>query len=152
MFFPDRDVVHQVLRTQVDDKVFLSVGEKEVDPGWSSVDMSRSRRIQELPDLDEGNQIKVWKMRLRTDETKPPARHTEASLLAAMEHAGKIVDEDSPNEQETEFGIGTPATRADIILGLYRCSAATPKLKQAEGTLKKTTSTFLYADTAIYSK
>ena len=91
------------------------MGEKEVDPGWSSVDMSRSRRIQELPDLDEGNQIKVWKMRLRTDETKPPAPHTEASLLSAMEHAGVILPEDSSDDKETEYGIGTPATRAATI-------------------------------------
>ena len=54
-------------------------------------------------------------MRLRTDTTKPPAPHTEASLLSAMEHAGAIVPEDSIDDKEIEFGIGTPATRAATI-------------------------------------
>lgn len=115
MFYPDRDVIHQRIKTAVDGGVFLSVGEKEYDPGWSIVDTSRRSRMQVLPELEDGEHIAVKGMRVRTDQTKPPAPHTEASLLAAMEHAGKIVSEDSSDDQETEFGIGTPATRAATI-------------------------------------
>ena len=115
MFFPDRHVLHQKLHISVDDRVFVSYGEKEYDPGWGVVDKSRQNKLQELPEMDEGDQIKVISMRVRTDATKPPAPHTEASLLAAMEHAGKMVSEDSMDDQESEYGIGTPATRAATI-------------------------------------
>ena len=115
MFYPDRDVFHQTIRMSVDDREFLSEGEKVKDAGWSSVDTSRKSNMQELPELREGNMVQVLSMRLRTDQTKPPAPHTEASLLATMEHAGRIVPEYSTDDNETEFGIGTPATRAAII-------------------------------------
>ena len=65
--------------------------------------------------MEDEQQVTVLSMRVRTDQTKPPAPHTEASLLAAMEHAGKIVPEDSRDDKETEFGLGTPATRAATI-------------------------------------
>ena len=115
MFFPDRDVIHQKIKTDVAGRVFVSTGENEIDPGWSIVDTSRRRKAQELPDLEEGSTVKILRMRVRTAETKPPAPHTEASLLAAMEHAGKIVPEDSSDDKETEYGLGTPATRAATI-------------------------------------
>ena len=115
MFFPDRKVIHQKIETVVNGKVFLSVGECVLEPGWSVVDLSRNIQIQELPAVDEGDRVGVSKMRLRSDKTKPPAPHTEASLLAAMEHAGAFVPEDSVDDKETEFGIGTPATRAATI-------------------------------------
>lgn len=115
MFFEDRDVLHQKIETSLDGNVFRSGGEKVLKEGWSAVDTSRRNRVQELPELKEGDMVKVSGIRLRTDATKPPAPHTEASLLNAMEHAGKIVPEDSPDERESEFGIGTPATRAATI-------------------------------------
>ena len=58
---------------------------------------------------------------------KPPAPHTEASLLNAMEHAGKIIDEETLEDHEEEYGIGTPATRADTIEKLLKKQMATRK-------------------------
>ena len=115
MFFPDRDVLHQTFKITIDGRTFLSIGEKEVEAGWSSVDTSKRNSVPELPELRKGDCVRVTGMRLRTDQTKAPAPHTEASLLAAMEHAGKIVPEDSLDDKETEYGIGTPATRAATI-------------------------------------
>ncbi len=115
MFYPDREVYCQVMKTEVDGHIFLSKGESVRTPGWSVVDTSRRFHVGALPELKKGNQVQVNEMRVRTDKTKPPAPHTEASLLAAMEHAGKIVPEDHTDDQETEFGIGTPATRAATI-------------------------------------
>ena len=115
MFYPDRDVLHQTFKITIDGRTFLSIGEKEVEAGWSSVDTSKRNSVPELPELRKGDRVRVTGMRLRTDQTKAPAPHTEASLLAAMEHAGKIVPEDSLDDKETEFGIGTPATRAATI-------------------------------------
>ncbi len=115
MFYPDRHVFKQKLQVSVDGWIFVSSGEKVLDPGWSVVDTSNKNKTPELPDLSEGDQISVETMRLRKDTTKPPAPHTEASLLTAMEHAGKIITEDSQDDREEEYGIGTPATRAATI-------------------------------------
>ena len=115
MFFPDRVVIHQKIKTMVDGRRFLSIGEKEVQAGWKAVDKSRNSQLQVIPDLNVRDSVTVTRMRLRTDQTKAPAPHTEASLLAAMEHAGKVVPENSTDDTETEYGIGTPATRAATI-------------------------------------
>ena len=115
MFYPDRSILCRTVKTSVDGQIFLSTGENELDLGWSAVDRSRLSRAQFLPELEENAQVTVKNMRVRTDQTKPPAPHTEASLLAAMEHAGKIIPEDSTEDHEEEYGIGTPATRAATI-------------------------------------
>ena len=115
MFFPDRVTMKQTIKVRVDDRVFLSHGEKVIESGWSEVDNKRLDHVQTLPDLKENSQVTIKNMEVKIDQTKPPVPHTEASLLLAMEHAGKIVPEDSEDDTETEFGIGTPATRAATI-------------------------------------
>lgn len=115
MFYPERNIVRQTIKTSVDGHVFLSTGEMELAPGWSQVDHSRRSRMQTLPLIGVDTKVVVKNLRVRTDQTKPPAPHTEASLLAAMEHAGKIISDDTAEVHETEFGIGTPATRAATI-------------------------------------
>lgn len=114
MFLPDLKYIDQELITSVDGKEFLSKGVKVVAGGWSEVDKSRGVKLQQLPDMAEGAQTTISSIRVRTDKTKPPIPHTEASLLLAMEHAGKAASGDDVHG-EKEFGIGTPATRADII-------------------------------------
>ena len=115
MFLPDRVVKRQKLITCINNLEFRSCGEKVVFLGWSSADYSYYSFAKELPDVNEGDKVTVKGMRVRMDQTKPPAPHTEASLLNAMEHAGKIVEEEMVDAREKEYGIGTPATRADII-------------------------------------
>ena len=120
MFFADRVVSRQTVRTCIDDAEFLSFGEKAVAEGWSAVDHSHRSSVRELPEVSKGDIVRVRSMRVRTDQTRPPAPHTEASLLNAMEHAGKITRDETEETQETEYGIGTPATRADIIEKLLK--------------------------------
>ena len=60
-------------------------------------------------------------------KTKPPARYTEATLLSAMEGAGKLIDDDELREAMAEKGLGTPATRAAIIEGLIPRSTCTAR-------------------------
>ncbi len=127
MFYPDRKILQQRIKTSIDGKVFLSLGERELEPGWSTVDLSRSSQVQQLPFVQKGDKVEVSRVRLRTDKTKPPAPHTEASLLAAMEHASAIVPEDSIDDKETGFGIGTPATRAATIEKLIEKEMAVRK-------------------------
>ncbi len=70
---------------------------------------------QQLPRLIEGEQVKTSKIESARKETKPPRRYSDASLLGAMETAGKLVDDDELREAMKDSGIGTPATRAAII-------------------------------------
>jgi DNA topoisomerase-3 len=65
-----------------------------------------------------GEQVRVENVDVNALKTKPPARYTEATLLSAMEGAGKLIDDDELREAMAEKGLGTPATRAAIIEGL----------------------------------
>jgi DNA topoisomerase-3 len=72
-------------------------------------------REQQLPKLEQGEQAEVRSVESEEKETKPPRRYSEGSLLAAMETAGKLVEEEELREAMKDSGIGTPATRAAII-------------------------------------
>src|SRR5580704_14989046 len=70
---------------------------------------------QQLPRLLQDEQVQTRKIESLRNETKPPRRYSDASLLGAMETAGKLVDDDELREAMKDSGIGTPATRAAII-------------------------------------
>ena len=74
----------------------------------------------ELPQLEEGQAVKVAVVESEAKETRPPARYTEATLLSAMETAGKLIDDEELREAMKERGLGTPATRAETIETLIR--------------------------------
>jgi DNA topoisomerase-3 len=94
-------------------------------PGWRGVygeeaDAERTGdddegREQRLPKLERDEQVDVRKVESEEKVTQPPRRYSEGSLLAAMETAGKLVDEEELREAMKDSGIGTPATRAAII-------------------------------------
>lgn len=98
-----------------------------VEQGWRSVAAhigKRSAQVDANADdesasphlltLAEGDRLMVAQTRLKRLATSPPARYSEATLLSAMEHAGRLVD-DLALKRQMGGGIGTPATRADII-------------------------------------
>src|SRR5438067_1459057 len=70
---------------------------------------------QQLPRLEQGERVQTLEVASERKETKPPRRYSDASLLGAMETAGKLVDDDELREAMKDSGIGTPATRAAII-------------------------------------
>jgi DNA topoisomerase-3 len=70
---------------------------------------------QQLPKLEKGESVRTREIKSARKETKPPRRYSDASLLGAMETAGKLVDDDELREAMKDSGIGTPATRAAII-------------------------------------
>lgn len=75
---------------------------------------------QSLPDLKKGDRLKPVSVQLVNGKTKPPARYTEATLLTAMEHPGKFIEDEALREaMDKTSGLGTPATRADIIEKLF---------------------------------
>jgi hypothetical protein len=75
---------------------------------------------QDLPPLKTGDRLRVETVKLHTGKTGPPARYTEATLLTAMEHPGKFIEDAAMREvMDKSNGIGTPATRADIIERIF---------------------------------
>ena len=77
---------------------------------------------QQLPRLLQDEQVQTAEIESARKETKPPRRYSDASLLGAMETAGKLVDDDELREAMKDSGIGTPATRAAIIERLITVS------------------------------
>jgi DNA topoisomerase III len=106
--------------------VFRTRGKLLLVPGWRGVygQMPTEAKSaaeedegadQQLPKLEEGEQVQTLEIASARKETKPPRRYSDASLLGAMETAGKLVDDDELREAMKDSGIGTPATRAAII-------------------------------------
>jgi DNA topoisomerase III len=106
--------------------VFRTRGKLLLVPGWRGVygQMPSETKSaaeedegadQQLPKLNEGEQVQTLEIASERKETKPPRRYSDASLLGAMETAGKLVDDDELREAMKDSGIGTPATRAAII-------------------------------------
>ena len=109
-------------------KVVKSQGWKEVYQGSTSdvceeeAEDEKKLKDQSLPDLQSGTRLKVLKTSLNTGKTKPPARFTEATLLAAMENPVKYMETRDKEAVKTigeTGGLGTVATRADIIEKLF---------------------------------
>jgi DNA topoisomerase-3 len=73
-----------------------------------------------LPPITSGERALAREVTAQPHRTKPPARYTEATLLSAMEGAGKLVEDDELRAAMETKGLGTPATRAAIIEGLLR--------------------------------
>jgi DNA topoisomerase-3 len=117
----------RVETTVVREHVFRTRGKLMLVPGWrgvygESADAEGASRAdedegreQQLPKLEQGEEAAVKEVSSVEKETKPPRRYTEGSLLAAMETAGKLVEEEELREAMKDSGIGTPATRAAII-------------------------------------
>jgi DNA topoisomerase-3 len=127
VFHPEAVFENTRVETTVSDYVFRTRGRVMLVPGWRGVygegvsgsESERSDddedREQQLPRLERDESVNVLKVGSEEKETKPPRRYTEGALLAAMETAGKLVDEEELREAMKDSGIGTPATRAAII-------------------------------------
>src|SRR5439155_4387228 len=74
----------------------------------------------ELPELTEGQPVRCVEASFEDKMTRPPPRYTEATLLSAMETAGKLIDDDELRDAMKDSGLGTPATRAETIETLIR--------------------------------
>ena len=109
-------------------KVIKSMGWKEVYEGGADDDLEdeaddeKKLKDQRLPEMKTGTRLKILKTSLNTGKTKPPARFTEATLLAAMENPVKFMetrDKEAAKTLGETGGLGTVATRADIIEKLF---------------------------------
>jgi DNA topoisomerase-3 len=106
--------------TVVAGESFKSSGRVLVKRGWLEVygDEAGGSDASSLCPLTAGESVRNVAVEAKAMQTKPPARYTEATLLSAMEGAGKLVDDDELRDAMKERGLGTPATRAATIEGL----------------------------------
>ncbi len=128
-FHPDAVLENTRVETTIAEHVFRTRGRVLLVPGWRGVYLTAAEdpsppdtpadedegRDEELPRLEEGEPSRALEVEALAKETKPPRRYTDASLLGAMETAGKLVDDEALREAMKDSGIGTPATRAAII-------------------------------------
>jgi len=126
VFHPEAVFENTKVETEVAGHVFRTRGKVMVVPGWRGVygeDVDAEPREgeedegreQRLPRLEQGEAVDTRDVRSEEKVTRPPRRYSEGSLLAAMETAGRLVDDEELREAMKDSGIGTPATRAAII-------------------------------------
>ena len=120
VFFPPAKFEVTKRITTVEGEKFKTEGKILREPGWLEV-YGKTAAIDgegSLVPVDEGETARAEKIELKELQTKPPPRFNEATLLSAMEGAGKLVEDEELREAMSERGLGTPATRAAIIEGL----------------------------------
>ncbi len=121
VFFPAAEYLQTTRITQVGEHRFRTEGRVLQAPGWLAIyGRAAGEDEKTLPAIDAGEHVKVLEVGAQANQTKPPPRFTEATLLSAMEGAGKLVEDDELREAMAAKGLGTPATRAAIIEGLIR--------------------------------
>jgi DNA topoisomerase-3 len=121
VFFPPAEFLQTTRITKVGEQPFKTEGRVLQSAGWLAI-YGRAIGDEEktLPAIEPKEQVPVLEVAEQANETKPPPRYTEATLLSAMEGAGKLVEDDELREAMEAKGLGTPATRAATIEGLIR--------------------------------
>src|SRR3990167_8401257 len=125
VFYPSAEfmVTTRITKVPVADQVhhFQTNGKVLVKPGWMAVygkEAAEEGDDTTLVAVQPDEAVRNEEVLVNALKTKPPARYTEATLLSAMEGAGKLIDDEELKAAMTEKGLGTPATRAAIIEGL----------------------------------
>jgi DNA topoisomerase-3 len=120
VFYPAAEYLITTRITRVEGEPFKTEGKVLVNPGWLAVYGRESQEGDEgsLVPVVPQEKVSTERVSLNSMETRPPARYTEATLLSAMEGAGKMVDDEELKAAMAGRGLGTPATRAQIIENL----------------------------------
>ncbi len=138
-YFPERIEAKTTLITQVEDQTFKTTGTVVKELGWSEVDPPHSRPKKEakakdgegeepeededsgsLPAVKKGQTVETKELYPKAGKTSPPKRMSEADLLGAMQGAGRELEDDELKGAMKDCGLGTPATRANIIETLLK--------------------------------
>jgi len=117
IFYPPAEFEVTTRITRVEGEPFKTEGKILRVLGWMEVygrDVN-DKPEENLPAVQAGEKVATERIEVKEDATKPPARYTEATILSAMENAGKLIDDEELAEAMKEKGLGTPATRAAII-------------------------------------
>ena len=125
-FSPDSEEERMLVRFTDGNSTFAWKACRQISLGWKAVQKGKEAEAEKkeggeeqvlssLPNLIEGENLPVLDAEITEDKTKPKPLYTEATLLSAMENAGKEVEDAESKNAMAECGIGTPATRANII-------------------------------------
>jgi DNA topoisomerase-3 len=121
VFHPSAEFLQTTRITVVEEHRFRTEGKVLQNPGWLAVyGRTAQDESANLPPVAAGEKVATLEVAAAALQTKPPARFSEATLLSAMEGAGKLVEDDELRAAMQAKGLGTPATRAAIIEGLIR--------------------------------
>ena len=119
VFFPSAEFLQTTRITVVNEERFRTDGRVMQSPGWLAVyGKSMEDETVNLPAIAQGEKVKTLEVKATANQTRAPARFNEATLLSAMEGAGKLIEDDELREAMAAKGLGTPATRAAVIEGL----------------------------------
>lgn len=128
VFYPECKISTTTVLGKVDQLIFKASGKQLISPGWRIVyddlkeDTTNKKSTEEdkiLPLFEEG-ETGPHEPLIHKGKTSPPKYYTEATLLRAMESAGKLVENEDMRELMKENGIGRPSTRANIIETLFK--------------------------------
>lgn len=130
VLLPPFEYEEVALTLEVEGETLHARGKAVLSPGWRAAydrtfaleeeDEEGDEKEQSLPTLAEGERLPIQSARANLGRTAPPKRYTEATLLTAMEHpAAQVADREQGRILEETGGLGTPATRADIIEKLF---------------------------------
>lgn len=130
VLYPSYRFNQTTITTVVNGEFFYSRGQMVTDRGWRAVQGPLKREDADEEQMPEqtltkhhkGETPRVKGVRTSKHKTRPPARYTEASLLTAMENSGRLVEDEELRESIKGSGLGTPATRAEIIEKLIHTS------------------------------
>ena len=121
VFFPAAEYLQTTRITRVEAHPFKTEGKVLVNSGWLAVyGRSVAEENDSLPAVTAAEAVKTLEVKADAEQTKPPARFSEATLLSAMEGAGKLLEDEELRAAMNQKGLGTPATRAAVIEGLLR--------------------------------
>jgi DNA topoisomerase-3 len=121
VFYPAAEYLQTTRITRIGEHPFKTEGKVLKSPGWLAVyGRAGGEENENLPAITPDEKVAVRELDAQANQTKPPPRYTEATLLSAMEGAGKLVEDDELREAMGAKGLGTPATRAATIEGLIR--------------------------------
>jgi len=119
VFYPAAEYLQTTRITRVGEHHFKTEGKVLLNPGWLAVyGRAVGEDNENLAAIAKDEKVGVHEVSAHASQTKPPARYTEATLLSAMEGAGKLLEDDELRVAMEAKGLGTPATRAAIIEGL----------------------------------
>jgi DNA topoisomerase-3 len=122
IFYPSAEYHITTRISRIEQEAFKTEGKVLVTPGWLAVygkeAVGEDEENPNLPPLEKNERIWTKDVEVKSKATQPPPRFSEATLLTAMEGAGKLIDDEELREAMSERGLGTPATRAATIEGL----------------------------------
>ena len=126
IFFPAAEFMRLSVTVDIAGQKFYSNAKICVNPGYLEVvkndkeEGTENANVEALKKLKKGQKLTLAEMNVKEGETSPPSRYTSGSIILAMENAGKLIEDERLREQIKGSGIGTSATRAEIIKKLNR--------------------------------